>query len=86
MHITEFEALDKEHQFDSMLDIIELDPGFLLWIKLSRLTFGAWQIEAYTPFEKHRAFVTNYDDPRSFMANWNLWLSKARGATLGQSI
>ena len=76
MHVTDFEDLDKdEKNFDRMLDIIEQDPGFLLWIKLSRLTFGPWQIEAYSLFEKHRAFVTNYDDPSSLMTQLQEWKS-----------
>ena len=76
MHVTDFEKLDEDpHQFDRMLDIIEQDPGFLLWIKLSRLTFGNWQIEAYPPFAKHLAFVTNYDDSSSLMTQLEEWMS-----------
>ena len=32
MHVTDFEALDKDpNNFDRMLEIIDQDPGFLLW-------------------------------------------------------
>ena len=51
--------LDQDPQnFDRMLDIIDQDPGYLLWIKMSRLTFGPWQIEKYALFEKHLGWVT----------------------------
>ena len=84
MHVTDFEALDKDpNNFDRMLEIIDQDPGFLLWIKMSRLTFGPWQLEGYPPFEKHLGFVTNYDDPRSLVLHLDEWMSKKGNELLG---
>ena len=83
MHVTDFEKLDKEHQFDAMLDVIDQDPGFLLWVKMSRLTFGPWQIEEYPSFEKHIEFVTNYNDPRSLVLHLEEWMSKKGNELLG---
>ena len=83
MHVTDFENLDCQHKYQEMMTLIEQqDPMWLDWIKLSRLTFGPWQIEEHKPFqEKYLEYVTNYEsiDVRSFTEKANLWLSKPQG-------
>ena len=77
MHVTDFEKLDIQHKHQEMMDLIEQDPMWLDWIKLSRLTFGPWRIEGHEPFhERFGKYVNDYDsiDATLFTEKVNLWL------------
>ena len=78
MHVTDFEDLDLQYEFQEMMDLIEEDKMWVDWIKLSRLTFGPWRIEQHEPFrDKYQKYINAYnEDVASFSARVRSWLGK----------
>ena len=77
MHVTDFENLDLQYEFQKMMDLIEEDNMWVDWIKMSRLTFGPWRIEEYQPFrDKYQKYINDYSvDVVSFNARLKRWLA-----------
>ena len=58
------------------MELAERDPMWVDWIKMSRLTFGPWRIEAHKPFqERWGKYVLDYNiDLVSFNQRVKEWL------------